>query len=104
MANRGFVLDGDEFRSHLGDELGFPKQHRDTNLRRIGYLAHLLSRHGVVIDRASQASAVRFALAQRLVWAGQMPSAKYKNAKCKMQNAECKMKEDGNDTSNQGAN
>jgi adenylylsulfate kinase len=47
------VLDGDDFRSHLGDELGFSKQHRDTNVRRIGYVAHLLSRNGVVVIAAA---------------------------------------------------
>jgi adenylyl-sulfate kinase len=47
------VLDGDEVRAHLGDELGFSKQHRDTNVRRIGYVAHLLSRNGVVAIAAA---------------------------------------------------
>jgi adenylyl-sulfate kinase len=47
------VLDGDEFRRHMGDELGFSKQDRDTNVRRIGYVAHLLSRNGVVVVAAA---------------------------------------------------
>jgi adenylylsulfate kinase len=47
------VLDGDEFRRHLSDDLGFSKQHRDTNVRRIGYVAHLLSRNGVVAIAAA---------------------------------------------------
>src|SRR6202049_2976277 len=47
------VLDGDEVRRHLGDELGFSKPHRDTNVRRIGYVAHLLSRNGVVVIAAA---------------------------------------------------
>jgi adenylyl-sulfate kinase len=47
------VLDGDDFRRHMGDELGFSKQHRDTNVRRIGYVARLLSRNGVVAIAAA---------------------------------------------------
>jgi adenylyl-sulfate kinase len=41
------VLDGDEVREHLSKGLGFSKQDRDTNIRRIGYVAKLLSRNGV---------------------------------------------------------
>ncbi len=40
-------LDGDVVRRHLGAELGFSKQDRDENIRRIAYLAGILSRHGV---------------------------------------------------------
>lgn len=42
------VLDGDEVREHFSKGLGFSKQDRDTNIRRIGYVAKLLSRNGVV--------------------------------------------------------
>lgn len=42
------VLDGDEVREHLSKGLGYSKQDRDTNIRRIGYVAKLLSRNGVV--------------------------------------------------------
>lgn len=42
------VLDGDEVRKHLSKGLGFSKQDRDENIRRIGYVCHLLSRNGVV--------------------------------------------------------
>jgi adenylyl-sulfate kinase len=42
------VLDGDEVRQHLSKELGFSKEGRDTNIRRIGYVAQLLSRNGAV--------------------------------------------------------
>jgi adenylyl-sulfate kinase len=42
------VLDGDEVREHLSKGLGFSKEDRDTNIRRIGYVAKLLSRNGVV--------------------------------------------------------
>jgi adenylyl-sulfate kinase len=44
------VLDGDEIRTHLSKGLGFSKEDRDTNIRRIGYVAKLLSRNGVVAD------------------------------------------------------
>jgi len=42
------VLDGDEVRRHLSKGLGFSKEDRDTNIRRIGYVARLLSRNGVI--------------------------------------------------------
>jgi adenylyl-sulfate kinase len=41
------VLDGDEVRTNLSKGLGFSKEDRDTNIRRIGYVAKLLSRNGV---------------------------------------------------------
>ena len=43
------ILDGDEARRVLGPELGFDRQDRDRNVRRVGYVAQLLSRHGVVV-------------------------------------------------------
>jgi adenylylsulfate kinase len=42
------LLDGDEVRENLSKGLGFSKEDRDTNIRRIGYVANLLSRNGVV--------------------------------------------------------
>lgn len=42
------ILDGDVVRTHLSKGLGFSKEDRDTNIRRIGFVAHLLSRNGVV--------------------------------------------------------
>jgi adenylylsulfate kinase len=42
------ILDGDELRENLSKGLGFSKEDRDTNIRRIGYVANLLSRNGVV--------------------------------------------------------
>src|ERR1700730_9090143 len=42
------VLDGDEVRASLCKGLGFSKEDRDTNIRRIGYVARLLSRNGVI--------------------------------------------------------
>lgn len=41
------VLDGDVVRTHLSKGLGFSKEDRDTNIRRIGWVAELLTRHGV---------------------------------------------------------
>jgi len=43
------VLDGDVVRRHLSKELGFSKQDRDENIRRIGYVAGLLTGHGVTV-------------------------------------------------------
>jgi len=41
------LLDGDEVRTNLSQGLGFSKEDRDTNIRRIGYVSRLLSRNGV---------------------------------------------------------
>lgn len=51
MRSRGYlveVLDGDVVRTHLSQGLGFSKADRDTNVRRIGFVASLLSRNGIV--------------------------------------------------------
>lgn len=40
------VLDGDVVRTHLSKGLGFSKEDRDTNIRRIGYVAGEIVRHG----------------------------------------------------------
>jgi sulfate adenylyltransferase len=42
------VLDGDVVRTHLSKGLGFSKEDRDTNIRRIGYVASEIVRHGGV--------------------------------------------------------
>lgn len=42
------VLEGEAVRAQLGRELGFSKEDRDENVRRIGILADLLSRNGVI--------------------------------------------------------
>ncbi len=42
------LLDGDVVRTHLSKGLGFSKEDRDTNVLRIGFVADLLSRNGVV--------------------------------------------------------
>ena len=43
------VLDGDAIRENLSKGLGFSKEDRDTNIRRIGFVAELLARNGVVV-------------------------------------------------------
>ncbi|HEU4418550.1 MAG TPA: bifunctional sulfate adenylyltransferase/adenylylsulfate kinase [Planctomycetota bacterium] len=40
------LLDGDLVRKHLSSELGFSKEHRDINIRRIGYVAAEITRNG----------------------------------------------------------
>jgi len=47
------LLDGDEVREYLSKGLGFSKEDRDTNIRRIGYVCELLSRNGVVAIAAA---------------------------------------------------
>lgn len=42
------VLDGDTVRTHLGKGLTFSREDRDTNIRRIGWVADLVARHGGV--------------------------------------------------------
>lgn len=42
------ILDGDVVRTNLSKGLGFSKEDRDINIRRIGFVCHLLSRNGVV--------------------------------------------------------
>ena len=40
------MLDGDLVRKHLSSELGFSKEHRDINIRRIGYVASEITKNG----------------------------------------------------------
>ncbi len=40
------LLDGDEIRTHLSKGLGFSKEDRDTNIRRVGFVAGLVAQHG----------------------------------------------------------
>ena len=47
------VLDGDIVRTHLSKGLGFSKEDRDTNIRRIGFVCHLLTRNGVPVISAA---------------------------------------------------
>jgi adenylylsulfate kinase len=43
------VLDGDIVRTNLTKGLGFSKEDRDENIRRIGFVSHLLTRNGVIV-------------------------------------------------------
>jgi adenylylsulfate kinase len=47
------VLDGDVVRENLSKGLGFSKEDRDTNIRRIAFVADLLSRNGVPVITAA---------------------------------------------------
>ncbi|HEY2825621.1 MAG TPA: adenylyl-sulfate kinase, partial [Gemmatimonadales bacterium] len=40
------LLDGDHVRKNLSSELGFSKEHRDINIRRIGYVASEITKNG----------------------------------------------------------
>jgi len=56
LARRGRqseLLDGDEVRTHLSKGLGFSKEDRDTNIRRIGYVARLVARSGGIAITAA---------------------------------------------------
>ena len=43
------ILDGDAIRQGLSRDLGFSKSERNENIRRIGFVAHLLARNGIVV-------------------------------------------------------
>lgn len=47
------VLDGDVVRTNLSKGLGFSKEDRDTNIRRIGFVCKILSRNGVPVIAAA---------------------------------------------------
>jgi adenylyl-sulfate kinase len=47
------LLDGDAVRQNLSKGLGYSKEDRDTNIRRIGFVCHLLTRNGVVAIAAA---------------------------------------------------
>ena len=55
------LLDGDVVRTHLSKGLGFSKEDRDDNIRRIGFVCQLLTRNGVValVSAVSPYRAVR---------------------------------------------
>jgi sulfate adenylyltransferase len=46
------VLDGDVVRTHLSAGLGFSREDRDTNVRRVGYVAGEVVRHGGLVVAA----------------------------------------------------
>jgi adenylyl-sulfate kinase len=47
------LLDGDVVRTRLSKGLGFSKEDRDENIRRIGFVCELLTRHGVIAIAAA---------------------------------------------------
>jgi adenylylsulfate kinase len=47
------LLDGDVIRTHLSKGLGFSKEDRDANIKRIGFVCKLLSRNGVIAIAAA---------------------------------------------------
>ncbi|HEX2435846.1 MAG TPA: adenylyl-sulfate kinase [Solirubrobacterales bacterium] len=47
------ILDGDIVRQNLSKGLGFSKEDRDTNIRRVAFVADLLSRNGVPVITAA---------------------------------------------------
>ncbi|NPA71560.1 MAG: adenylyl-sulfate kinase [Gammaproteobacteria bacterium] len=52
LKKRGYkveLLDGDVIRQYLSKGLGFSKEDRDENIRRIGFVADLLTRNGVIV-------------------------------------------------------
>ena len=52
LQSRGYKsewLDGDAVRQRFSKDLGFSKEDRDENIRRIGYVAGLLTKHGVIV-------------------------------------------------------
>ena len=47
------LLDGDHVRHHLSSELGFSREHRDINIKRIGYVSSEIAKHtDTVIEKA----------------------------------------------------
>jgi adenylylsulfate kinase len=52
LAQRNYrveLLDGDIIRNHFSKDLGFSREDRDTNIRRISFVAQLLSRNEVIV-------------------------------------------------------
>jgi len=43
------ILDGDALRRHLSRDLSFSKEDRDENIRRIGFIADMLTRNGILV-------------------------------------------------------
>jgi len=42
------IIDGDEYRTHLCKDLGFSKADRIENIRRLGFVGHLLAQNGII--------------------------------------------------------
>lgn len=49
MGARVEVLDGDVIRAHLSKGLGYSEEDRNENIKRIGFVAEILSRNGVIV-------------------------------------------------------
>lgn len=62
------ILDGDIVRTNLTKGLGFSKEDRDENIRRIGFVSHLLTRNGVIVivSAISPYRAIREEVRQRI--------------------------------------
>ncbi len=62
------ILDGDIVRQNLTKDLGFSKEDRDENIRRIGFVSHLLTRNGVIVlvSAISPYKEIRTELKQRI--------------------------------------
>lgn len=43
------LLDGDELRKHFSAGVGFSKEDRSQHLKRVSYLCHMLTKHGVIV-------------------------------------------------------
>jgi adenylylsulfate kinase len=68
LGNKVEVLDGDIVRLNLSKGLTFSKEDRDENIRRIGFVSHLLTRNGVIVivSAISPYRAVREEVKQRI--------------------------------------
>ncbi len=53
MGRKVEILDGDVVRTNLSKGLGFSKEDRDTNIKRIGFVCHLLTRNDVIAISAA---------------------------------------------------
>lgn len=62
------LLDGDIIRTNLTKGLGFSKEDRDENVRRIGFVSHILTRNGVfvVVSAISPYAAIRQEVRERI--------------------------------------
>jgi adenylyl-sulfate kinase len=49
QGHRAEILDGDTIRKHLSKGLGFSREDRLENIRRIAFVGNLLARHGVIV-------------------------------------------------------
>jgi adenylylsulfate kinase len=68
LGNKIEVLDGDIVRLNLSKGLTFSKEDRDENIRRIGFVSHLLTRNGVIVivSAISPYRAIREEVKQRI--------------------------------------